>query len=243
MCVMAKNIFLRFLIYMMRISKAEFKILNNDFMRFQTRITQSKKQDNTYFVSQMNHFEKRYKKAGLENQFAISIFTFAEKMDKLGINDLPGIIYSSLMKMPFIKSEVKELYALKGLEYAQNQGDSIHTLARLVDLEKIYKKNGNTHKYTRILFQEEKVLVNICSNFKNAKESYKTYSREHSRLKKYETELAKTRVDIAKVILNTNPKQAKILLTKARKFFCSEKRNKEVDFVDLMLSELETKMT
>ena len=51
-------------------------------------------------------------------------------------------------------------------------------------------------------------------------------------------ELAKTRVDIAKVILKTNPKQAKIILEKARTQFEKEGRQKEVDFVDLMLSEL-----
>ena len=51
-------------------------------------------------------------------------------------------------------------------------------------------------------------------------------------------ELAKTRVDIAKVILKTNPKQAKIILDKAKSLFEREGRQKEVDFVNLLLSEL-----
>ena len=224
---------------MIRITPSELHNLNNDFRRFQTRIVESKRQDNTYFVSQMNQFQKKYRKAGLEKNFAGNIFDFAEKMRKIGIEDLPGIIFSSLMKMPFLKPELRELYALKGLEYAEEQGDVIHILARLVDLEKMYKQNKETHKYTRILFQQEKTLISICNDFKGAKRNYKTYSRDYNQLKKYEMELAKTRVDIAKVILKSNPKQAKIILEKARTTFEREGRQKEVDFVNTLLAELE----
>ena len=223
---------------MIKITGAELDTLNCDFRRFQSRIYKSKRQDNTYFVSQINHFGKKYQKAGLEKDFAGSIFNFAEKMQELGIKDLPGIIFSYLMKMPFLKPEVKELYALKGLEYAEEQGDIIHVLARLVDLEKLYRQNKNTHNYTRVLFKQEKALVSICGNFKSAKRNYRTYSKEHNQLKHYEMELAKTRVDIAKVILKTNPLHAKILLKKAKTIFEREGRQKEVDFVNLMLSEI-----
>ena len=223
---------------MIKISNAELNTLNADFYRFKTKIANNKKQDKTYFVSQMRQFEKRYKKAGLEKSFAGNIFDFAAMLQKLEVADLPGIIYSTLMKMPFIKPHLKEVYALKGLEYAESQGDLIHVLSRLVDLEKLYKQNKDTHKYARVLFRQEKVLVNICNDFKNAKKNYKTYAREYSPLKKYEMELAKTRVDIAKVVLEQNPKQAKIILEKARITFEKEERHKEVDFVDLMLSEI-----
>ena len=224
--------------HMIKITNAELHNLNSEFSRFKARITQSRKQDNTYFVSQLSQFEKKYKKAGLANSFAVNMFDFAEKMHKIGIPDFPGIIFSNLMKMPFLKPQVKEQYAIKGLEYAEEQGDSIHVLARLVDLEKIYKQNKDTHKYTRVLFKQEKVLINICNDFKGAKRNFKTYSRSHSQLKQYEMELAKTRVDIAKVILKTNPKQAKIILEKAKTIFEREGRQKEVDFTDLLLSEI-----
>lgn len=222
----------------MKIPKPDVKTLNADFQLFKSRITQSRKQDTTYFVSQISKFEKRYKKAGLERSFAENIFRFAEQMKDMGIADFPGIIYSSLMKMPFIKPQVKEFYAKKGLEYAREQGDLIHMLSRLVDLEKMYKQSGETHKHTDTLFEQEKVLSQICRNFKDAKKNYKTHTRGHSPLKKYEMELAKTRVDISKVLLKKNPSRAKSLLIKARKIFEREGRDKEVEFVNLMLSEI-----
>ena len=226
---------------MVKITKSELHNLNSDFRRFQTRIVESQKQDNTYFISQLNQFKKKYKRAGQENTFAENIFAFAEKMRDIGIDDLPGIIFSNLMKMPFLKPQVKEVYAIKALEYADENGDKIHILARLVDLEKLYKQNKDMHNYKRILFREENVLNNICNNFKNAKKTYRTYSRENSSLKKYELELAKTRVDIAKLILKSNPQKAQIILGKARFIFNRENREKEVNFVDMMLDEIQIK--
>ncbi len=225
---------------MAKINKIELNALNSDFCRFRSRITQSRKQDSAYFVSQISHFEKRYKRAGLQNNFAREIFALAGVLRGIGIVDLPGIIYSNLMKMPFLNNQVKEKYALQGLEYAREQGDSIHILARLVDLEKIYKKNKDTHNYVNMLFQQEKILESICKDYRSAKENYKTYSRKSSSLQKYEMELAKTRVDIAKVIIKNNPKLSKILLERARKTFKKAEREKEVEFVDMMLSEIKT---
>lgn len=223
---------------MIRTNGAELAILNKQFEQFQTRIKHSKKQDCTYFISQLGKYEKKYKQQGLERSYAESIFSFAEALRRMGINDLPGIIYSNLMKMPFLNPQIKEFYAKKGLMYAQDQGDLLHILARLVDLEKIYKQTKQNHKQKMILFEEEKVLMNICSNFSNARDSYRTYSRPNSSRKKYELELAKTRVDIAKFILKTAPNQARTKLIKARRVFERESRVKEVGFVDLLLSEI-----
>ncbi len=47
---------------MIKISNSELHNLNNDFRRFQTRIVESRKQDNTYFISQLSQFQKKYKK-------------------------------------------------------------------------------------------------------------------------------------------------------------------------------------
>lgn len=239
-----KNIFRDVKIIMIKISNSELNILNDNFGKFQQQIKkQTKGQNFSFFISQIAQFEKQYKKAGLERSFAQNLFVFAQQMRKLGINEFPGMIFSHLSKMPFLKPHVKEYYARTALEFAREQGDSIHILARLVDLEKIYIQSGDKYKRTGILFAEEKVLIDICTDYKNAKNKYKTHSRRISPLNKYEMELAKTRVDIAKVVMKNNPKQAKILLDKALTIFQRENRTKEVDFVNLMLSELQENST
>ena len=223
---------------MLHVNKAEINTLNKEFKAFQTGVLNSKKHNVGDFVCCLSQFEKRYKKNRQAESYAKNLFSFAELLSKNGVKDYVGIIYSALMKMPFIQPQAKELYATRALEYARSQGDSIHTLARIVDLKILYKQTKQNHKYVQTLFEEEKELIKICSDFKGAKQNYKTHVRGHSPLKQYELQLAKTRVDIAKVLLKTAPNRAEALLTKARKTFESQNREKEVKFVDLLLSEL-----
>lgn len=223
---------------MIHVDKSAVVNLNKEFKAFQTGVLNSKKHNVGDFVCCLSRFEKRYKKNRQAESYAKNLFSFAELLSKNGVKDYVGIIYSALMKMPFIQPQAKELYASKALEYARNQGDSIHALARLVDLKILYKQTKQNRKYTQTLFEEEKELIKICSNFRGAKENYRTCSREHSPLRKYELQLAKTRVDIAKVLLKSNPNRAAALLNKARKIFEQEGREKEVKFVDMMLDEI-----
>ncbi len=226
---------------MIKISKTELSTLNEKIYRFRNGIEKSKHQDLNYFVTQLSGFQRQYKKAGLERSFAQNIFTFAESLRKMGIPDCPGIIYSYLMKMPFLKSNVKEFYARKALDYAYEKGDSIHILARLVDLEKLYLQTGQKHRRKNVLIAQEQELVRMCSNFREAKQNFRTFSRVNNKKQRYEMELAKTRVDIAKIIMKEEPQKAGRILMKARKTFVRTKRQKEVEFVDMMLSQLKTK--
>ena len=215
------------------------KQLNNEFYRFQLQISQSRVQNIPFFLSQLNKYEKQYKRAGLGEIFMQKLFEFAQNMQKFEIKDLPGIIFSHLTKQSkILNPKSRERYALEALDYAQKQGDLIHTLAHLVDLEKIYKQNGETNKYTRTLLKKERILISICSDYEGAKNKHKTYSKDCSPLNRYEIELAKTRVEIAKKVYRKNPKLAEAILKKAQKTFEQQGRQKEVDFVKLILSEI-----
>ncbi len=223
---------------MIHVDKSAVANLNKEFRTFQSDILNAKTHNPQNFVMNLSRYEKRFRQARQPENYAQQLFSFASVLRKRGVNDFPGIIYSALMKMPFLKAEVKEFYAREALDYAHQQGDNIHALARIVDLKIIYKQSKHNHKYVQTLFEEEKELIKICNNFRGAKENYKTYGRKNSPLRKYEMQLAKTRVDIAKVLLKSNPNRAAALLNKARKTFDMEGREKEVKFVDMMLSEL-----
>ena len=140
--------------------------------------------------------------------------------------------------MPFLDHNAKEHYVIKALEYAREQGDPIHEHARLVDLKILYKKTEQKEKYREVLNEEEQVLIKICSNFKEAKENFKTFARSQNSIVIYKIELAKTRVDIAKFLMESNPQKAKYLLTKAGKSFMKYNRFKEAQFVEYLLSQL-----
>jgi len=221
------------------IDRINFNILNRNFQAFQQSMLSNKAPKPVYIISQLSKYEKEYKRLGLERGYAGSLFTFANLMEKTGHSDIPGIIYSNLIKMPFLTPNIKEHYILKALDYSRKNGDAIHEHARLVDLKILYKQTKQSHKYKDVLMAEEDVLTYICSNFKEAKANFRTYSRGQSSIKKYKLELAKTKVDIAKFIMKTNPKRAKAMLYKAREIFVKYEKFNETEFVTMMLSQIE----
>ena len=148
---------------MIHVDKSAVINLNKEFKAFQTGILNSKKHNVGNFVSCLSQFEKRYKKNRQAESYAKNLFSFAELLSKNGVKDYVGIIYSALMKMPFIQPQAKELYASKALEYARHQGDSIHALARIVDLKILYKQTKQNHKYVQTLFQAFFRLLDITS--------------------------------------------------------------------------------
>ena len=112
---------------MLHVNKADISILNKEFQSFQRGIINSKKRNLDDFICRLNQFEKRYKKSRQAENYARNLFSFAEVLSKSGAKDCVGIIYSALMKMPFIQPEVKELYARKALEHEKSRRFDTYT--------------------------------------------------------------------------------------------------------------------
>ena len=87
------------------------------------------------------------------------------------------MVFSKLAKLP-TTDEMKEQFLRGGLRVARKQRDPIHILARIVDLKKLYEKNGDTHSRFKMLFAEESALTDIVGNFRQAKEKYRTVSKQ-----------------------------------------------------------------
>lgn len=181
--------------------------LDKQFFIFTKKTIANKKPDNIYVISQLQKYQSLYRKSGYQADFLSRLAEFAYNMENNQLLDLAGIVFSRLAKLP-IMPELKEQFLKGGLRVSRKQGDLIHSLARIVDLKKLYEQNGKTSKRTKMLFQEEQVLENITKNFLDAKDKYKTVAKNPTALNKYKLQLARVKVNIAKT-LSTNAARAK----------------------------------
>ena len=78
-------------------------------------------------------------------------------MEDANLLDIAGMVFSKLAKFP-TTDEMKEQFLRGGLRVARKQRDPIHILARIVDLKKLYEKNGDKHKEDTELFQKNHLL-------------------------------------------------------------------------------------
>ena len=227
---------------MMKISQSSPEVLNNRFNKFSRMMLKGQHCDTTYVVSQLKQYEKQYKKFGLLDVFSESIANLADGLHHRGLNDFAGIIYSNLVKLPNISPKQKEIYAQKALEVAQNQGDFLHTLARIVDLKRVYQNNGRKRQVIDTLFLEEKQLVVIIDDFEKTKQSYRTYNRKVNDIEVYQQRLAMARIDIAKGLMNSNPAAAERKILLAIPTFERFARDRELNFAHVLLGQLASKL-
>lgn len=178
------------------------------------------------------HHEER-----LLNNFLI---TLAEKMKKIKLYELVGIIYSFLIK--FNKDDISMLNQIlpKALEYAKLQNDSVHISARCRDLCKIYREcdiHGNA--YLAILKQRRYALENICENYDSAKQRFQTVSTEIRPKDKYIEQLISTRCEIADELALTDKHAATIHLMSAyndlNKFSDTYKKTDKKSYIRLKI--------
>lgn len=224
---------------MIKINQCDPISLNKNFSVFSNNTLKGTHKDTTYVVSQLKQYEKQYKKLGIFEVFCEKASAFAAKLGENGQYDFAGIIYSNLVKIPTLQPKQKEIYAKKALTIAITQGDSLHIIARLVDLKRIYKANGNKSQFLNTSFAEEKQLIQVLQNFENIQDNFKTVKRMANSPDTYRLQLANTRVDIGKGLLKNNPETAKRKLLQARKTFEKLGREKEVQFTDNLLSQIQ----
>ena len=228
---------------MIKIINASPEVLNGKFNQFSRMMIRGQHRDTTYVVSQLKQYEKQYKKLNLLDVFSENIAGLADALHHRGLDDFAGILYSHLVKLSNISPKQREIFAQRALEVAQKQGDLLHTLARIVDLKKVYQTNGRRRQVIDTLFLEEKQLMAIIKDFEKTKKSYRTYNRGVSSLETYQLRLAMARVDIAKGLLNSNPEAAERKILLAMPTFEDFGKEKELNFAQNILNQIYQKLS
>lgn len=223
---------------MINVKNSDIAILNNKFSHFARQTLNNKRPDVHYVSSQLQRYGNQYRRLNTLENFFKNASELAKGLELRGLNDIAGIIYSGLVKIPNLPLEVKEDIILKGLENAKNNGDSIHVLARTVDLKYLYKNCRVKKKYIRTLFEEEKILKSIVNEYEKTKKAYRNVARSVSPLEKYNFKLATSKVDLGKALLRTNPETAFAKLEEAQRIFLKQKKNKEADFCADLISQI-----
>ena len=223
---------------MINIKNTDLITLNNKFSHFARESLNNKKPDAQYVSSQLKRYENQYKKINALESFMENTSKLLVGLENRGLTDIAGIIYSGLVKIPTLSYEIKEDIILKGLKNAKNNGDSVHVLARIVDLKYLYKNCKAKKKFIKTLFEEEKILKTIVDEYEKNKSAYRTVARSMSPIEKYNFKLATSKVDLGKALLRTNPEMAYAKLEEAQRIFLKQKKNKEADFVSDLIQQI-----
>lgn len=161
------------------------------------------------------NFQKSLERSAEVDEFCREADDLASKLFQDEKMDLAGIIYSGLCKMG---GRDMQVFAQKGYEVAEANGDYIHMMARLNDLRRVYYRDpSKVNEYVRVLYKQEKCLKHLTRNYDEDVKNFHSVIRRPGSFVEYETMLAHVRTDIGKLTWRKHPNDArhKLLLAKA----------------------------
>lgn len=221
----------------MKTSIEQFSPVIDSFAKF---VQANKRQISpSIFADEFGKIKKYYIKNNQQDLFCRESDTFAETLLQDQQNDFAGIIMSYLCKINEFIPERLECYAQKGLEIAKKNDDPIHIMARLNDLRKVYyRRYDKLRNYISVIKSQEKVLEELIVEYDMISQRHHTVSRKIAPKKDYELMLAHVRTEIGKLTKKYQPVEAKEKLIAAQATFKERGYNKNVEYINLLLSEI-----
>ena len=192
----------------MKINPITIKIAEYHFEKFSESALAKPQMPLEKFLHYQKKTESDFRSISMLETWCDKLSELVNKLLKVGNLDLAGIICSRLAKFTNLPTEIKEKYIKQGLEIAELQGDKFHTIARLECLHKEYKKNGNTEKLRKVLVREESELKEVITNFDELIKTYKSINEKEKDVENYKDLLATAQIDLANVLLKSDPKKA-----------------------------------
>lgn len=216
------------------------KTLSPTLERFSKYIQHNREQvDTQIFAEEFGKIQKNFLKAKQRDTFCTEAEVLAERMLAEKQNEFASIILSSLCKLTQFIPEQLENFAWQGYEVAKRNGDTVHMMARLNDLRKIYyRKPDKLHLYLKVLFKLEKCLKELTTNYETTVNSYNTIFRQPANKKDYELMLAHVRTELGKLIKRKQPTDAAEKLLAARETFEKRNYNQHLEYIDMLLDEI-----
>lgn len=180
-----------------------FKCLSREV---QTTVAKGKAVDKSAFAQSVKTLRDTFEHRGQRHLMTYEGANLAEKLAQNERADLASILYGVLIKSNINNPLLVEEFAQKGLALARKTKDPIHIMARLDDLNHLYRTTEyGSKKHFKILCQEKEILKKIVRNYDDAVRRYNTISRQALPKNHYEFMLCGIRMEIAKIIMDKNP--------------------------------------
>lgn len=213
----------------------------SDIKQFGKYIVSHKKSITTdFFAQEFGKLRTLYEKKHQEDYFCQQADILADKLVQRDRLDFAGIVMSTLCKVNEYFPHNLEYFAQKGYDISRMNGDYVHMMARLNDLRKIYsRKPDRLLEYLDVLYEQERCLKQVTTNYKASLASYHTITRKAAPKESYEMMLAFVQTEIAKLTRRKHPDSAMHKLQSAVKIFEKNKSYDNVNYATLLMKKIE----
>jgi len=156
------------------------------------------------------------------------------QLHKEGSTDIGSLLLNELSKIcvQFNMHDRAEKLLNIAIDNSRTNNDGLHELARIIDLERIYKFSGNRKGMFQILSQKKECCKRIIENYEENLANFRTIHRKATTKKDVQIQLAFTYSDLAQMLERRKPVNAMKLYIKAKQIYEKLGRAKEVAYLE-----------
>ena len=165
---------------------------------------------------------------------------FIDKLIKDGKDKLANIFLNELGKLHLRKGDyaTAEKYIMDSLDLSIKFNDNIHALARLNDLEIIYKATGDRKNLLRVLHDKKTCIKEIIRNYEENVKNYQSIIRPATSKESILIQLAYTYSDISDLLLRNRPQDSLKATMKARDIYERLGKAKETKYLNVKIEKI-----
>ena len=158
-----------------------------------------------------------FMKSGQIQEFYDKVFELTKKVDSIGKPQLCTLLLNELSKisMSFNLRETPENILERTIKRFQDNNDSMHELARIIDLEDVYQVLGNRRGLLRVLHQKKDCCKKILANYEESANNFVSIHRQPTSKESIQTQLAFTYSNLAQMLMRRKPQDAVALYKKS----------------------------
>ena len=184
--------------------------------------------------SQFNNVRNLFVRGNQIDEFCDSTIKLSNQLNESGKTELSTLILNELSKMCVnfkLHDRAEELLFI-AIDNSKRNCDGLHELARIIDLERIYKFTGNRKGMFQIRDMKKECCKKIISNYDENLKNFRTIHKKATTLPEVQVQLAFTYSDLASMLERRKPVNSIKLYTKAKVIYEQLGRNKEVAYLE-----------
>ncbi len=186
------------------------------------------------------YLQDRFVKEGQTEAFCANSENLIEQLITNGREKIANILLNELGKLHLRKKHfpLAEKYIIMSLNLSKNFKDNFHVLARLNDLERIYKATGERKKLLGVLHNKKECIKEIINNYDVSVKNYQSIVRPPTSLDAVMVQLAYTYSDISDLLLRRRPQDSLNATVKARNIYQKLGRAKETQYLNVKIERI-----
>lgn len=157
----------------------------------------------------------------------------ANTLIKRGNLNIGNIILGEIIKLLLNIGQLDnaEIIVKKAIEISKKQNDKIHIMARLSDLEYIYKQQRKRKELYYVLGQKKIYAKEIIQNYEQNAQNYQTVNKKATSLDSIKIQLARVYTELARLLEYKKPDDSTRALEKAKSIYEEINRPEEVTYL------------